>query len=494
MSPSPQASPAASCSTAMISAPTFCSRSFAAPSPSPSPPHASASSTIRGNKNSIVRVSCLNTPALHAANNGASGPVASTASARHHAYIHRRNVGPPGAAYSGRFVCGFAGFCVRQYIDVSPGASNTLTSSGSARQNASPSTVAPSGRRCSPPPPWPCDDGSESDRSADATTSSARTIAGRHPTCTRISCTASALASSMSTSFAPLTVRAMWSHSSAAASACVVPVVSDSADAVGMSIRPGSTAPSSPKHCAARRCARRDKMVRFSPAQHRSNAATRRPTTAGAATPSSPAPARSADTADGSARSARRSSPSAVARTACDSSSAPSVNVASNDGSGTSPRSLLTAAFARARRSHAGSMGNRARCPRMHLAPARKTSSSITSAAACALSTPVAVAPSSPPPRLPRLPALAPPDADAVAVAVAPPPPLAPSGRCGSIATTTRPATRRRWSGACIASCFTTSDHAASASCRKSVLGRSSALARCAMTFGANCGKCGPMR
>jgi len=43
----------------------------------------------------MVRVSWRNTPA-HAANSGASGPVASAASARHHAYIHRRNVGPPG--------------------------------------------------------------------------------------------------------------------------------------------------------------------------------------------------------------------------------------------------------------------------------------------------------------------------------------------------------------------------------------------------------------
>ena len=104
-------------------------------------------------------------------------------------------MGPPGVWYSGRTVDGFWGFCVRQYMEVRPGASKTLTSSGSEPQKDSPARVAPAGRCVDP--------------SFAAMTSSALTDAGLHPTCTSTSCTASAAASSMSTSFAPLTVLAM---------------------------------------------------------------------------------------------------------------------------------------------------------------------------------------------------------------------------------------------------------------------------------------------
>ena len=95
----------------------------------------------------MTRVSCLKIPAAHTAKTGASAPVASAASARHHAYSHRRNVGPPGARYSGRRVGGDDGARVRQYIDVRPGARSARISSGSEPQNASPSGEAPSGRR-----------------------------------------------------------------------------------------------------------------------------------------------------------------------------------------------------------------------------------------------------------------------------------------------------------------------------------------------------------
>ena len=75
--PSPPVDPAASRSTAVISAPMFCTLN--------SSRAASASRTIRGSKNNITRVSCLNTPAAHTANTGASFPVASDARALHHA-------------------------------------------------------------------------------------------------------------------------------------------------------------------------------------------------------------------------------------------------------------------------------------------------------------------------------------------------------------------------------------------------------------------------
>ena len=62
------------------------------------------------------------------------------------------------------------------------------------------------------------------------------------------------------------------------------------------------------------------------------------------------------------------------------------------------------------------------------------------------------------------------------------------------MATTMRPAMRRRCPGAYLASRFTKSSHAMSASRRSVADGFSSALARCAMTLGANCGRWGPMR
>mmetsp|Transcript_8708 Transcript_8708/g.35632 ORF Transcript_8708/g.35632 Transcript_8708/m.35632 type:complete len:201 (-) Transcript_8708:3675-4277(-) len=200
-------------------------------------------------------------------------------------------------------------------------------------------------------------------------------------------------------------------------------------------MRPGSIAPSSPRHCAASLCTFRDNAVRPSPAKHLRSAATSLPTTRSDQPASPSPPARSAETAAGSARSARRSSPSAVARTAWDSSSEPSVSVASREGRGTSPRSRLTAALALARLSHAGSMGRRARCPRMQDAPLRSTSSSITSAAAEALSTPDSSSPTPAPTSLPRREPRSFPE-------------FTESGRWGSMATTTRPATRLRWSGA----------------------------------------------
>ena len=162
-------------------------------------------------------------------------------------------------------------------MDVNPGASSARISSGNPCQKASPSFDAPSGRRrC-----WSWEPLAEvASPSSACSTSSARTEAGRHSTCTRISCAAIAAASSMSTSTAPRTVRAMCSHSSVEASS--VPEAapdSFSVDAIGRSMRPGSTAPSSPRHAAASRWTRNDNAVLFSETQHFKSAATSRPTT-----------------------------------------------------------------------------------------------------------------------------------------------------------------------------------------------------------------------
>ena len=222
----------------------------------------------------------------------------------------------------------------------------------------------------------------------------------------------------MSTSTAPRTVRATCSHSSSRASAGPEAAAeSFSVDARGRSTRPGSIAPSSPRHAAASRCVRSETAVRFSETQHRRSAAMHRPTTSALVSRSrafreepspetpgtshvpaaraetrwvDPDPVRdspfesSSETAAGSARSARRSSPSAVARTACDSSSRPSVSARRSEASGISPRSARTAALAHASRSHSGSVGRRARMPVMMGLPERNTSSSITAAAAAA--------------------------------------------------------------------------------------------------------------
>jgi hypothetical protein len=50
----------------------------------------------------------------------------------------------PGAVYSGRSAGAAMGLCVRQYIDVSPGANSTRTSSDCAAQNAEHQGRAPS--------------------------------------------------------------------------------------------------------------------------------------------------------------------------------------------------------------------------------------------------------------------------------------------------------------------------------------------------------------
>mmetsp|Transcript_551 Transcript_551/g.2146 ORF Transcript_551/g.2146 Transcript_551/m.2146 type:complete len:285 (-) Transcript_551:1195-2049(-) len=283
-----------------------------------------------------------------------------------------------------------------------------------------------------------------------------------------------AAASSMSTSTAPRTVLAMCSHRSLFASLTPAAApLSFSLNAIGRSILPGSTAPSSPRHTAASRCTRSDSAVLFSETQHRSSAATSLPTTSAAlslcecALPccvpvdtrlvsnpddgSSCVPFKSFETSAGSTRSARRNSPSAVARTACDSSSRPSVRVCSSDTNGISPRSSLTAALASARRSQLGSVGNRASNPHMISFPERNTSSSMTSAAAAALTNAALglAGSSSSFKRTSR-------SACCIAETLAPlglsnplpgrPTRLSadPSGRCGSIATTTRPATARK--------------------------------------------------